>query len=309
MRARLSVGAEPNRIMRVFRRVAESFAALKGVLRRSTDHRPGWRVTVFRGVGPIGCCGAQRVMSLITSTPTTTAVPSASPEMHRITVDEYERIIRASALNDPDRVELIDGYMVDKIGKSPEHGYSTKKVIKAVEGRLPPGWTWRSEQPVRIPEYDEPEPDVTIVRGTDEDYEHRLPGPADVGLLIEVSLTTLDQDRGKKLSSYASGGIAVYWIINLAERQVEVYTGATPGGYQSRVDFKSGQVVPLVLDGRPLPPIAVNDILPSSPVTPKTKNECGESEWHISSMWRFSRRIRRRLRIFTSRRLASRSCW
>ena len=117
--------------------------------------------------------------------------------------------------------------------------------------------------PFEIPEYDEPEPDVTVVRGADEDYEHRIPNPDDVGLLVEISLTTLDQDRGKKLSCYAKSGIPVYWIINLVERQVEVYTGAGPGGYSSRVDFKSGQVVPFVIDGQPLPAIAVNDILPS----------------------------------------------
>jgi Uma2 family endonuclease len=192
-----------------------------------------------------------------------TAVPFASPGVHRFTVDEYERIISSEALQDPDRVELIDGYMVDKIGKSAEHGYSTKKAIKALEVRVPPGWTWRSEQPVRIPDYDEPEPDVTIVRGTDDDYAHRVPGPDDVGLLIEVSLTTIDLDRGKKLSAYATGGIPVYWIINLSDRQVEVYTGARAGGYQSRVDFKPGQDVPVVIDGKSLRPIAVSDILPS----------------------------------------------
>jgi Uma2 family endonuclease len=84
-----------------------------------------------------------------------------------------------------------------------------------------------------------------------------------VGLLIEISLTTLDQDRGKRLSAYAAGGITVYWIINLMERQVEVYTGATSGGYQSRVDFRLGQHVPVILGGLPLQPIAVGDILPS----------------------------------------------
>jgi Uma2 family endonuclease len=178
-------------------------------------------------------------------------------------VDEYERIIHGRALENPDRVELVDGYLVDKMGKSAEHGYSTKKTIKALEDRLPAGWTWRSEQPVRIPDNDEPEPDVTIVRGADEDYAHRIPSPGDVGLLIEVSLTTLDLDRGKKLTAYAAGQIPVYWIINLADRQIEVYTGPTPSGYQSRTDFKAGQDVPVALDGQPLQPIAVSDILPS----------------------------------------------
>jgi len=195
---------------------------------------------------------------------TPTLLPPRGPR--RITVDEYERIIQAAALNDPDRVELIDGYLVDKMGKSAEHGYATKKTLMALEALLLDGWTWRSEQPVRIPNHDEPEPDVTIVRGTDEDYEHRLPGPNDVGLLIEVSLATLDRDRNEKLSAYARGGIRVYWIINLVDRQIEVYTEPGPRAYGSRVDFQRGQTLPVVIDGQLLGHVAVDAILPSTPV-------------------------------------------
>lgn len=121
------------------------------------------------------------------------------PAGSRVTVVEYERIIRSGALDERAKVELIDGYLVEKTGKSAEHGFASKRTIKAIEALLPAGWTWRSEQPVRIPEYDEPEPDITIVRGTDLDYEHRIPNPSDVVLVIEVSLTTLDFDHYEKL--------------------------------------------------------------------------------------------------------------
>jgi Uma2 family endonuclease len=197
------------------------------------------------------------------STITTTRLPFGSRGMHRITVDEYERIIRSGALHDPDRVELIDGFMVDKMGKSAEHGFSTKRTIRAMEGRLPGGWTWRSEQPIRIPDYDEPEPDITIVRGSDEDYEHRIPGPDDVGLLIEVSLTTLDRDRNEKGSAYARGRIPVYWIINLVDRQIEVYTRPGPDGYQSQVIYTVGQVVPIEIDGNGCDALDVRFVMPS----------------------------------------------
>jgi Uma2 family endonuclease len=189
--------------------------------------------------------------------------PSRTPPLHRITVDEYERIIAAGALEDPGRVELIDGYMVDKMGKNADHRYTTKEVLKALDSRLPPGWTSQKEEPVRIPEYDEPEPDVAIIRGSDADYRGRLPTADDVTLLVEVSESTLRQDRGKKRTAYARAGIAVHWIVNLVARQVEVYTRPVKEGrYRSRKDYKPGQQVPVAIAGQPLRPIAVDDIMP-----------------------------------------------
>ncbi len=196
---------------------------------------------------------------------TTTPTLLGPPGQRRITVNEYERIIRAAALDDPDRVELIDGYLVDKMGKSAERGYATKKAITALNALLLDGWTWRLEQPVRIPDYDEPEPDVTIVRGTDEDYEHRLPGPDDAGLLIEVSLATLDRDRNEKLPAYSRGRIRRCWIINLVDRQIEVYTEPGPLACGARVDIHRGRRVPVVIDGQLLGHVAVDAILPSTP--------------------------------------------
>jgi Uma2 family endonuclease len=203
-------------------------------------------------------------MSTATPTQPTVSPPSppASPPLHRITVDEYERIIAAGALEEPSRVELIDGYMVDKMGKNAGHGYATKEALKALDDRLPVGWTSRKEEPVRIPAYDEPEPDIAIVRGSDADYRQRIPTAADVGLLVEVSQTTLSQDRGKKLSAYAKARIPLYWNINLVDRQVEVYTRPSKGRYQSRVDYQPGQQVPVTIGGQPLRPIPVDAILP-----------------------------------------------
>jgi hypothetical protein len=119
-----------------------------------------------------------------------------------MTVDEYERIVAAGALLEPGRVELIDGYLVEKMGKNPKRRYTTEEVRDAFRDRLPPGWTPRQEQPVQIPAYDEAEPDVAIVRGSNADYRHRIPAAADVALLVEVSDSSLPLDRGPKLSAY-----------------------------------------------------------------------------------------------------------
>ena len=173
-------------------------------------------------------------MSTITPTqPMVSPPPNLLPlTPRRITVDEYDRIIASGSLNEPKKIELIDGYMVTKMSKSAEHGFSTNEVVKALVSLLPPGWTWRQEQPVRIPEYDEPEPDITIVRGSDTDYRHRIPLASEVGLLVEVSRASASVDR-QQGSIYGRAGIPVYWIVNLADRQVEVYTD--PGSGRLRV--------------------------------------------------------------------------
>jgi Uma2 family endonuclease len=189
--------------------------------------------------------------------------PSGMPPLHRITVNEYERIIRSGALEDPNRVELIDGYMVDKMAKNPEYSFSATATHQAFVDRLPAGWLARKEEPVRIPAYNEPEPEIAVVRGINTDYRHRVPEPADVAMLVEVSDSTLAQNRGVKLAAYAKDGIPVYWIVNLVDRQVEVYTRAVKAGrYRSRKDYKPGQQILVVIDGQQLPPIAVDDILP-----------------------------------------------
>jgi Uma2 family endonuclease len=176
-------------------------------------------------------------------------------------VHEYERITAAGALED-DRVELIDGYLVRKTAKNPPHSWTTREILDLLAGLLPPGWIWRLEQPVRIPDFDEPEPDIAIVRGNKDDYKRRTPEPTDVALLVEVSETTLYRDQGEKLLAYAKGGIPIYWIVNLVDGHVEVYTGPGLGGYLSRQDFKPGQAVPVVIDGHEVGRIPVTNILP-----------------------------------------------
>jgi Uma2 family endonuclease len=184
------------------------------------------------------------------------AIP-ADPGIYRFTVHEYERMI----LDDP-RVELIDGQVVRKMGKNPPHSWCTKALIRHVPGVIPIGWTYRVEQPVRVSEHDEPEPDFAIVRGSDDDYQDRHPEPADAAVLIEVSESSLPRDRGKRLSTNARCGIPVYWIINLVERRIEVYTDPRPEGYGLCTVYREGQAIPVVIDGAEFGPIPVDQLLP-----------------------------------------------
>lgn len=185
---------------------------------------------------------------------------SPPPPTYRLTVYEYERLVEAGVLDDP-RVELIDGYLVKKMGKNPPHIWVVDRVLEMLKP-LTSGWWCRKEDPVRIPDFDEPEPDVAVVRGSRDDYRDRLPEPKDIALAVEVAETTLDRDRGKKCDAYATARIPVYWIINLVDRRVEVYTDPGPAGYDSCQFFTAGEEVPVVVAGAIVGRIAVSDILP-----------------------------------------------
>ncbi len=106
----------------------------------------------------------------------TIAKAATGLDLYRIDVDEYESLAATGALKDP-RVELVDGYLVRKMTKKPPHVFSCDAVREALALFLPAGWWLREEKPVRIPDYDEPEPDISIVRGSRDDYLDRQPGP------------------------------------------------------------------------------------------------------------------------------------
>jgi Uma2 family endonuclease len=178
------------------------------------------------------------------------------PDLYRFTVDEYERMV----LDDP-QVELINGYVVRKMGKKPPHVWAVDSAEEWLRASLTPGWCVCRENPVRIPDFDEPEPDVAVARGSRATYRNRHQGPADVSLIVEASETTYDRDRGDKWLAYAKADIPVYWIVNIIGRRIEVYTNPQPTGYQTCEVFTPSQTVPVVIDGQQIGEIAVDDML------------------------------------------------
>ena len=136
---------------------------------------------------------------------TTANVPHILDDLYRMSVDEYERLADSGCLKDR-RVELINGWLVRKMTTKPPHVVAVDATREAISRLLPPTWWIRDEKPVRIPDFDEPEPDVSVVRGSRDDYRSRHPGPGDIELLVEVSDTSLAWDRGEKRAAYARGG-------------------------------------------------------------------------------------------------------
>lgn len=183
----------------------------------------------------------------------------------RFTVPEYHKMIAAGVLTENDRVELLEGYLVEKMPQDPSHSNAIELTSDALGRVLPGGWYCRAQLPVTLA-MSEPEPDVCVARGDRRTYGVRHPRPADVGIIVEVANTSLDTDRDDKTAIYARANVATYWIVNVVDRQVEVYEQpsgptANPGYAACRV-YKPGDAVPVVLDGNTIGTIPVNDLLP-----------------------------------------------
>ena len=120
----------------------------------------------------------------------------------------------------------------------------------------------RKEEPIRILlRASEPEPDLAIVRGEIEDYSDHHPEPTDIALVVEVARSSVDEDR-KLARTYAGGGIPTYWIVNVNDRQLEVYTGLLGGAYASTAILGETESVELTIEGQTIGLIAVADLLP-----------------------------------------------
>jgi Uma2 family endonuclease len=185
--------------------------------------------------------------------------------LYRMSVDEYEAQVESGGLKSRNHFHLINGYLVAKITQNPPHRVADELCGAELTRVIPRDrYHVAAAKPVRLPGRDsEPEPDRWVVRGTIRDYEDRHPGPKEVALIVEVADTSLAEDRTLATEVYGPAMIPVYWIVNLGDRQVEVYTDPAPGGYLSTEVFPEGQCVPIVIDGQQLGLIAVSDILPS----------------------------------------------
>lgn len=183
----------------------------------------------------------------------------------RFSVEQYEKMIEAGVLTSGDRVELIEGIVVQKMTQHPPHAVAIDYTQDAIRPLLSEGWRLREQKPIKLRD-SEPEPDLVVVRGPLLRYETRHPGPPDIALLIEIADTSLEGDRQDKGRMYARARIPIYWIVNLIDRQVEVYTepkGGKAPAYRRRTDYSIDSIVPLIIEGVEIGQVSVRDLLPS----------------------------------------------
>jgi Uma2 family endonuclease len=194
------------------------------------------------------------------------AAPAVPEEpVWRLSVDDYHEMIRHGILADGAPVELLEGWLILKMSKSPLHSAVTEYLRLGLEAIVPAAFFVRTQEPVTSDD-SEPEPDVMIVRGDREDFITRHPRSPEVALVAELADTSLRRDRSLKLRLYARAGIPSYWIVNLIDRRVEVYTAPTgpveSPGYAGRRDYAEADTLPLTLDGQEIGALRVSDLLP-----------------------------------------------
>jgi hypothetical protein len=187
-----------------------------------------------------------------------------------LSVAQYHAMIEAGILTEDDAIELLEGLLVRKMSKNPPHHVVTFLVRQALQSLIPVGWYVDSQEPITTPD-SEPEPDVSMIRGAITDSLARHPEPHEVGLVVEVADATLRRDRTTKKRIYARAGIAIYWLVNLIDLQIIVYTDPAPSAtpdYRHQRTYRRGDTIPVVLDGVEIGHIAVHDVLAELPASP-----------------------------------------
>jgi Uma2 family endonuclease len=159
---------------------------------------------------------------------------------HRFSVAEYYRMAETGVLKPDARVELLDGQIIDMSPIGPFHGSVTKYLIQVFTDANHGKWILQVQDPVRLDDHSEPQPDLVLLKSSPDFYRKRHPQPEDVFLLIEVSDTTLITDREEKLPAYGRAGIPEVWIVNLANLTIEVYREPHFTGYGSKTILRAG---------------------------------------------------------------------
>jgi Uma2 family endonuclease len=210
-------------------------------------------------------------MTIVTHQPAETALDDSLDQdtgvrSYRWTVDEFFRAVKKGVFRNPERLELLDGEVIERMVQGVQHFDS----VRAAAHYLPPtfGVPCEVRQQARwtLSVHDYVEPDLLFVRGSFLDYVGRDPRVDEVLLVVEVSDNTVRQDRGRKAAKYARAGVPEYWIVNLAARRLEVYQDPGPMpesqweyGYQSAQFYSEEETVaPLLGTGQ----VRVADLMP-----------------------------------------------
>jgi len=158
---------------------------------------------------------------------------------YSFTAEEFERLGAAGILRQDARLELIDGEICEMSPIGSLHAACVTFLTHLLE-KLGSSFQVRVQNPIRLNDFSEPQPDLTLVRWRDDYYRGAHPGPVDVSLVIEVADTTVVADRKVKLPLYARAGIPETWLVNIPDELVEIYSDPVGDSYRRAEVFGRG---------------------------------------------------------------------
>ncbi|HLZ07015.1 MAG TPA: Uma2 family endonuclease [Chloroflexota bacterium] len=180
-------------------------------------------------------------------------------ETRRFTVDDYHRMGETGILRAGERVELIEGEILKMTPIGTAHLMHVLRLSDQLNGNYRDVTLVEVQNPVRLSDNTEPEPDIVLLTRRDDYYGKGIPGPSDVLLLIEVSDSSLSYDRNVKVPIYARAGIPEVWLLDVEAKVLTSYRDPSPSGYQVTLDFRHGDVIaPIAFPDRP---IALADLI------------------------------------------------
>lgn len=206
-------------------------------------------------------------MATVATPELTTTPPLEGSAAAEITSAEFFAMIDAGVFEGRP-VFLWNGRIYERMAKTVAHATTFVAILETLGPRLPAGWLRWPENPLRITDRHAPLPDVLIVRGPLTRYRDagRHPGPEDVGLLIEIAVTSLAEDLGRRAATWALGGVACYWVADVLGRRIVAHHAPRidegHARYERIIEYRPGELIPLVLDGREVAYIPVADRLP-----------------------------------------------
>jgi len=192
--------------------------------------------------------------------PGETALLPGNPWVARrkLSVAEYHRMGEAGILTEDDRVELIEGELIAMSPIGSDHSGTVNSLTRLLVLAVGDRGVVAVQNPVRLDDYSEPQPDFAVLKPRADDYRRATPVPADVLLIVEVADSSLAYDRTVKRALYASHGIPEFWIVNLGAGAVEVHRQPRGAQYESvsRVG-RGGMLEPALLPGIAIPVAAL----------------------------------------------------
>jgi Uma2 family endonuclease len=207
-----------------------------------------------------------KIMTFLTTPPALAFLALEPTRLKRLTVHDYRRMSELGILNPDERTELIAGQIVLMVAKGTPHVTSLHLLANALRDQLGHAALVRTQDPIQLDDYSEPEPDLVIVRGTVPEYAAHHPRPSEIYLIVEVADSTLKQDCEIKDKLYAQAGIDDYWVIDLKNRQLHIFRNPSPTGYTSHLILtEPNQLSPLAFPDLALslsailPPIATSN--------------------------------------------------